>query len=670
VSNSGGPDRSGSAGLTPAAPRALLFGLLALLSTCSSALPQLVETPVLDDGACARPLGIAHTFWDGPVIGATSDGAQTFFVDARDGHLRARNGDLPTVVLTPRLVAAPDRVGWGWLLADRAHVYWIPGHIEGPSSSELQLVRVPKQGGPVQRGFQPPGPVIAAHIDEWGGLLLTEEGLWRLDLRDWGKARLIRAGQYATLAADPRRAYLRSINEPGPMDFVAHQVLDSSDCHEPDSASIVSVDRQSGSISTLWSSKELSLFGPLVADETHLYTAATATEDTGDEKSCRVRRLVRIGKESGSVVVRRVPAGIGGDLIGYAGQLYWTDTATGRVFRTPKGGGDVVVAAQLSCRPNRLLGVGDEIAAWRSDGGRCGLTTVPRAGTLATAVAALEAGDALLTVAAGWVYVSNSEDAVRRISLAKGTTEPVRARKGAPLTAIQAVPFDEAIFFVEPDHLTRWSPTGELTRVFDGHLRALAVDGDQLFAATEDGSIAVMGKAGLPRTLVPGAGGAVRDLAALRRAAYWIEGASGSRGAGRALWTAGPDGVRNQVLAIDGMTQIAADGRSVYYATEGRSRTLPGEREVSGTIMRLSDGVPGQVVDKQETITDLRAGRHGLFWRQRRGIRWVDESGAMRAVDCTVGDQGVGLVESDGVLYWADASARAVLGVKLPSAGR
>ena len=55
----------------------------------------------------------------------------------------------------------------------------------------------------------------------------------------------------------------------------------------------------------------------------------------------------------------------------------------------------------------------------------------------------------------------------------------------------------------------------------------------------------------------------------------------------------------------------------------------------------------------------------GVFWRQRRGLRWVDPSGALRPLDCTGADPAAGLVESDGSLYWADGTARALLVVRL-----
>jgi outer membrane protein assembly factor BamB len=282
-------------------------------------------------------------------------------------------------------------------------------------------------------------------------------------------------------------------------------------------------------------------------------------------------------------------------------------------------------------------------------------------------VSQLESGDALLAVAGGWVYVANAEDQLRRISLQKGTAEAIKGRNGAPVTAIQAAVLGDAVYFLSPDFLGRWSPaSNEVVRVYEGHPRALAPDGDELYVATEDGTIAVLGKTGGPRTVLAGGGATVRDLTALHRAVYWIEGAAPNRGGGRALWTARPDGQRTQLLSIQGMDLIATDGQSIYYATEGRSRLLPGERELSGTIMRFRDGQPTQLADRQETVTDLRASSRGVFWRQRRGVRWIDQSGALRALDCTVADQGVGLVESDGYVYWADASARAVMAVRLP----
>jgi hypothetical protein len=292
---------------------------------------------------------------------------------------------------------------------------------------------------------------------------------------------------------------------------------------------------------------------------------------------------------------------------------------------------------------------------------------VPANQEIATAVAHLEAGDALLAVAGGWVYVADGEDRLRRISLQKGTGEAVRDRKGVAVTAIQAAVLGDALYFLGPDFLGRWSPaTNEVTRVYEGHARALAPDGDELYVATEDGTIAVLGKSGGPRTVLAGGGASVRDLTALHRAVYWIEGAAPNRGGGRALWTAKADGQRTQLLSIEGMDQIATDGQAIYYATEGRSRMLPGERELSGTVMRFLDGQAIQLADRQETVTDLRASRRGVFWRQRRGVRGIDDTGVMRALDCTVADQGVGLVEADGVVYWADATARAVMSAKLP----
>jgi hypothetical protein len=451
------------------------------------------------------------------------------------------------------------------------------------------------------------------------------------------------------------------------MDFVAHQVLDGNACHEPPSSSIVRVDRQSGDVTTVFESKDTLLFGPLVADETHLYTAAEPAAETGDDKTCRVRRLLRIGKDSRSVTTRRVPAGIGGDLVGQGGQLFWVDGA-GRVFRAPKSGGNAVVMAQVPCRPNRLAVAGSQILVWKADGGQCPLSAVPASGELETAVAPLEAGDALLAVDAGWAYVSNAEDRLRRVSLAKGTSEPIKARNGTPVTAIQAAVIGGALYFVGPDYLGRWSPgTKEIARLYEGHPRALAPDGDELYVAAEDGSIAVVGRTGAPRTVLPGGGTSVRDLAALHRAVYWIEGAAPNRGSGRALWTAGPDGQRTQLLATEGMDQIASDGQAIFYATAGRSRAVPGDQGLSGTVMRFADNQAIKLADRQETVTDLRATPRGVFWRQRRGVRWIDATGTLRGLDCTTGDQGVGLVESGGALYWADATARSVMRVVVDS---
>jgi hypothetical protein len=635
-----------------------------LLLACSSSRMQLTDYPPLDDGVCVRPLGDVHELWSGATLGVAADGDQTFFVGG-DGHLRAVIAGKPPAVVANTLVTGAQRVRWGWLAVDRRFAYWVPGYLDSPRSGELQLQRVPKTGGAIQPGFTPPGPVVAVQIDDWGGLLLTEDGLWRLDLREWGRAQLLVRGQFAALVADGRRAYLRSVLEPGPMDFVAHQVLDDNGCHELASRSIIAVDRQTGKTTTLFSSKELDLFGPLVEDATHLYAAAAPTAITADAHTCRVRRLLSIPKDGGTVQSRRVPVGIGGAMAQDSANLFWIDSATGRVFRADKGGGPVAVVAQLTCRPNRLALAGRSVVVWKADGGQCPLWALSAGSQVASALVNLEAGDALLALGGGWAYVANAEDQVRRISLTRGTSETIRGVGGAPIAAVQAAVLGNSLYFIGPDFLGRWSPAGEVVRVFEGRARALAADDDQLFVATEDGGISVLGKTGGPRTVVVGRGGAVRDLVAMKRAAYWLEGPPPTQGGGRALWTSGPDGLRTELLAIDGMNQIATDGRSIYYATEGRSRLLPSDVERPGAIVRFADGRPAEVAGRQETITDLRASARGVFWRQRRGVRWVDPSGTLRAVDCTVADQGVGLTEADGTLYWADGTARALMSVKL-----
>jgi hypothetical protein len=624
----------------------------------------MTDFPPLDDGVCARPLGAARDLWSGATIGVAADGDQTFFV-ASDGHLRAVTEGKPPTVVATKLVAGPQRVRWGWLAVDRRFAYWVPGHLDSPRSGELQLQRVAKTGGAIQPGFTPPGPVVGVQIDDWGGLLLTEEGLWRLDLREWGRAHLLVRGQFSALVADGRRAYLRSVLEPGPMDFVAHQVLDENGCHELASQSIVAVDRQTGQTTTLFSSNELNLFGPLVEDATHLYAAAAPTAITADERNCRVRRLLRIPKDGSTVQSRRVPVGIGGALTQDGGNLFWIDSATGRVFRADKVAGPVAVVGQLTCRPNRLAIAGRNVVVWKADGGQCPLSALLAASQVAVAPVNLEAGDALLALGGGWAYVANAEDQVRRVSLARGTAETIRGVHGAPIAAVQAAVLGNALYFIAPDFLGRWSPGGEVVRVYEGRARALAADEDQLFVATEDGGISVVGKTGAPRTLVVGRGAAVRDLVAMKRAAYWLEGPPPTQGGGRALWTSGPDGLRTELLAMDGMNQIAGDGRFIYYATEGRSRLLPSDVERPGAVVRFADGRPSELAGHQETITDLRASPRGVFWRQRRGLRWVDPSGTLRALDCTVADQGVGLTEADGTLYWADGTARALMSVKL-----
>jgi hypothetical protein len=667
VSLLGGQELSPGAGVRPSPRRALTLALAGSLLACSSSRAQITDYPPLDDGVCAGPLGQARELWTGATVAVAADGDRTFFVDASDGHLRALDDGKPAAVVTSNFVAGASRVRWGWLAADRRFVYWVPGNLDSPRSGELQLVRVAKAGGRAEPGFTPPGPVVSVQIDEWGGLLLTEEGLWHLDLRDWGRAHLLVRGQFSALVADGRRAYLRSVIERGPMDFVAHAVLDENGCHELTSRSIVAVDRQTGQTSSLFASTELDLFGPLVEDATHLYVAAAPTSMTADARSCRVRRLLRIPKNGGPIQSRRVPVGIGGALAQDGANLFWIDSATGRVFRADKGGGPVAVVGQLPCRPNRLAIAGRSVVTWRADGGQCRLSGLAAASQIATARVNLESGDALLAVGGGWAYLANAEDQVRRVSLARGTSESIRGPDGAPIAAVQAAVLGNNLYFIAPDFLGRWSPVNnEVVRVLEGRARALAADGNELFVATEDGGISVVGKTGGPRTLVLGRGEAVRDLVAMGQSAYWLEGPPPTQPGGRALWTSGSDGLRMEVLSKDGMDQIATDGRFIYYATEGRSRMLPSDSERPGAVVRVVDGRPSEVAGRQETITDLRASPRGIFWRQRRGIRWVDSTGTLRPLDCTVADQGVGLTESEGTVYWADGSARALMAVKLP----
>jgi hypothetical protein len=565
-----------------------------------------------------------------------------------------------------KLVPGAPRVRWGWLALDRRFAYWVPGHLDSPRSGELQLVRVPKSGGAAEPGFTPSGPVVSVHIDEWGGLLLTEEGLWHLDLRVWGRAHLLARGQFSALVADGRRAYLRPVIDPGPMDFVPHQVLDENGCHEPDSRSVVAVDRQTGQITTLFAAKDMDLFGPVVEDAAHLYVAAAPTAMTADERGCRVRRLLRIPKDGGPMQSRRVPVGIGGAMAQDGANLFWIDSATGRLFRSDKGGGPVMVMGQFPCRPNRLAIAGRSVVVWKADGGQCRLSAVPIGAQVASAPVNLEAGDALLAVGGDWAYVANAEDQLRRISLARATSESIRGPDGAPIAAVQAAVLGNDVYFIAPDYVGRWSPgSNEVVRVYEGRAHAIASDGVQLFLATEDGGISVLERSGRPRTVVLGRGESVRDLVAMRQSPFWLEGPPPSQPGGRALWTAGPDGLRTRVLAIEGMDQIAADGRFLYYATEGRSRLLPSDTERPGAVLRVIDGHSTEVAGRQETITDLRASGRGIFWRQRRGIRWVDGNGALKAVDCTVSDTGVGLMEVGGTLYWVDGTARALMAAKL-----
>lgn len=598
--------------------------------------------------------------WSGATLGVASDRGQRFFVDAKDGHLWGAQGDAPPAVVASQFVPAADRVAWGWLSIDRGHAYWTPGQMVGQRSGERQILRVPRQGGPVQPGFQPKGPVVAVQIDDAGGLLLTEEGLWSLDLRDWGKARLLRPGHFSSLAADGRRVYLRPVRDAVPMDLVAKQVVGENRCFEPRGTRVVVIDRQSGAETPFFDGGDLTLFGPLVQDETHLFVAATETSLLADLRSCQVRTLLRISKDGGASQARRLPVGLGGDLVAVGAHLYWIDAISGRVFTTPKGGGPISVLAQLPCRPNRLAAVGGGLELWKGDGGSCPLTRVALDRPVAAAAANLDPGDALLAVGSGWAYVADADDRLRRISLARGTVEPVRGKDGVQVVATQGAVIGEALFFLAPDFLGRWSPdAGEVVRVYEGRVRALASEGDDLYVATHDGTIATLGKSGGARTVILGTGASVRDLAALGAAVYWIEGPP--RGGGRALWTSAAEGARTQLMAVDGMDQIASDGRAIYYATEGRSRILPTDSERSGAIVRFAGGRVAEIAGRQETVTDLRASPHGVFWRQRRGVRRLDAAGALTAVDCTVADQGVGLAEADGFLYWTDATARALM---------
>jgi hypothetical protein len=68
-----------------------------------------------------------------------------------------------------------------------------------------------------------------------------------------------------------------------------------------------------------------------------------------------------------------------------------------------------------------------------------------------------------------------------------------------------------------------------------------------------------------------------------------------------------------------------------------------------------------KLADDQEGVSDLTAGRDGVYWRQRHGVRWADESGRLRALDCVNGFDATGIAEADGRVYWTDGWTGALL---------
>jgi hypothetical protein len=651
---------------------------LTALSAClSGACPRVrfeAGYPALDDGICQRPLGAAGQISPGPALAAASDGERLFFVDGRTGDLRV-GLDGRSRVVAPKLVAAPQVVESGWLAADRAHAYWIPGQSLA-RNPDRRLLRVASEGGPVQAGFEPAAPVIAVQIQEGDGLLLAGDGLWALDLRDWGKARLILPGEFATFAADRRQVYLRPLRRAAPLDHLAQQVLGDGRCREPYSAQVVGLDRQTGRVTTVYQSTTLALFGPLLLDATHLYLAATPAADLADAQHCRARKLLQIPRHGGTAEARQLP-GVGADMTQDAQQLYWIDPGSGRVYRTGKRGGAVGVVGQLACDPDRLLVRGGTIHVWKSDGRRCPFVELASGGTVASVGAALEPGDDLLAASDGWAYLADAGGRLRRISLelglARGPGQAITSADGAPVMALEALAAPGSVFFRDPDRVGRWSEKDRrVVWIHQGRARALTLAGDEVYFATDAGNIVAASVQGAAvRTVVEGTG-RVRDLAIAEGVLYWTEVRDLLQPTGRTLRTSAlhppAAGGPRQLLARDWLDLLASDGRGLYYSTQGWSRTLPSEREVPGTITRLLPEPSQRLADRQETIAALVASPRGVFWRQRQGVRWVDERGTLRALDCTFGDEARGLVASGGTVTWADASAGALLTASLPAA--
>jgi hypothetical protein len=132
-------------------------------------------------------------------------------------------------------------------------------------------------------------------------------------------------------------------------------------------------------------------------------------------------------------------------------------------------------------------------------------------------------------------------------------------------------------------------------------------------------------------------------------------------GAADVLSTTPKESVPVGLKSIDGLDLVAARGERVYYSIAPRKRPFAGDFGPPASAV-FRHGLPSlKLADDQDGVSDLTAGRDGVYWRQLHGLRWADDSGTLRAIDCVNAFDATGLVEANGRIYWTDGHAGALL---------
>jgi hypothetical protein len=662
--------------------RPFLVAAALLVAGCRVGKVDLRAGLQLDDGACSVSPGNFAAAAPADVVAAATDGTRIFTVDGGpSGDLRSQPVGGGTAVVLARGGHA-DNTRWerggGWLAADDRFVYWLAKPSPSSGSVPPRLMRFLKSSGVAEVGFAPP-PTRELIATAGDLLLLGDDGLWQIDRKRWGKARLIAPGAFAHVAADQGRAFLLAARDPPPQPDVGPSLR------------IVVVDRATGTVGPFFESSDVVAAGPLRADETHLYLEVrdgrSAVEPRGS--LCKRPTLLRLAKKDGAVERIPLPCPAGEDLAVSGDDIYWIDRTAKRVMHAPKTGGRVAISGKLACAgvDNRLLAVGARLYAWNADGS-CPLQTGTPNGTAAKVVALVE-GIWDLLAATDTAAFATADGRVRRIALTDGAIEDLKYPDGEPVAASEGVASgDGDLSFIhhdaaiEPPYVPhpvghfvgRWSArSARVSRVFEGLARLLVASGPDVYFVSGRSIVKLAGAAGAETraiTLVKDAGD-VQSLAVSRRKLFWSVVRNTDDKAGRSLWTAGLDGSGPAQLAeIDWLDLVAADpggdAEAPLYSTFGQSTSLLSTRDkIPGRVFRYGRWGSGRLADDQDDVRSLVVTPLGVAWWQQRGMRWQSGDGPPRAVDACAG-MGRGLAVVGRRIIWADAYAGALMETSPP----
>jgi hypothetical protein len=641
-------------------PAAALIAAALLPAACLR--PTLFPPPP-DDGLCRGPLGQARELGAEPVTAVATDGQQLFAVHTKDGSLWSRplgGGQGTGRRLAERIAPGAAAGAGGWLVASGAHVYWLARRL--PWKREpAQILRVPRQGGMAQAAPAPDEPVLDLVIDQQDLLVLTTRGVWSVAEPGGGPPRRLVQGEFQALAAEGGEIYLRQLRG-GDRVIPADRMSAGGQrpCDQRLDTQLYRLDRQSGALTLLQEIRATVGAGPLRIDGTHLYFGTGAGEVVPGQTSCvvEVRSLIRVPRTDGDA--QRYPVnGVGPDLGVRGAHLFWLDRAAGRLFRMVKTGGRAEVVAQTTCRPDHLLLAGAQAYLWGGETGSCPLVAADDQGTLAAVVGSLRAAPRtfrLLAMRADEAYL-DVDGTVRRVRVATGEFDTVSTDQGEPLEATEAALVGDQVWFAGTDFVARLPPgSTRALREYRGESHQLAAGERALYVAGRH-DIVRLAAAGTAQVVVAGVG-PVQALAVAGDRLFFSTPAASDR---RVLWAV-PGGSAKHPERLDelaGLGVLASDGAELYYAVNGEHR---------GRIVRHGRW-SRTVADHQFDVTDLSAGARGVFWNQRRGLRWLDPSGTLRAVDCSSGLGASGVIAANDHLYWADRGDGILLAAPLPATG-